>query len=662
MTTGISKRQLQNSVSTPATRELVSVYENLAQRLSNLVDIKRNPLDIYDPDIRDLVVETMMESIDSSVYGAFDTGNETGERIYMEGLTEEEDEPLTEMSVSEAHQHNLRALIENSLQDGATQMQITPNVNNRNINELTPLDAFVPMTIVRSYLPLCGKELIPYVVPKMDFIRFKEVKKWIVTKDGNKYRRPDVYNDMDAVQNIIASGKGRKVTNEWFPKGEEATGATEAGDGQYVDNEGVVRTIPDILRLENFDLLVESGGNRNIGDALSHDVYIDGARGVVTASDGKNYAVECIGVNGYYDVTSYTPQRSIQFDVTYTVHFENGSPDETFTDRILGTYDAENASFEVASLRGITRQVMFGGNLSNKNNNEYISFSTSFSTYQHTIGEGMRSNFPISYEDVKLYRDTTNIDIIANAVTEMTEIFIQLEDSSIIGFFDTCYKAKKDQINHGGLRFTDSVVTWESEIDLTYAAGNYFKVNESNQDRLQYALSTMISDISDVTGNEDFRAVLACHPNVARLMVGDNYSWSIKRGQAVSTSIRTDYNMGVFTAQGDSVKLVSTKKIKEDTGIHVLVYPVNEENYQTWKHFKRGLYFDRNHHVKEMPNNPNIMGVAMFEPHAYIPFQTRLIPKNYKTIKSVPRIINVPVATSSVSAFMMNDIETNMRQ
>ena len=120
--------------------------------------------------------------------------------------------------------------------------------------------------------------------------------------------------------------------------------------------------------------------------------------------------------------------------------------------------------------------------------------------------------------------------------------------------------------------------------------------------------------------------------------------------------------MGIFTAQGDSVKLVSTKKITEDTGIHVFVYPVNEENYQTWKHFKRGLYFDRNHHVKEMPNNPNIMGVAMFESHAYIPFQTRLIPKNYKTIKSVPRVINVPVATSSVSAFMMSDIEANMRK
>ena len=163
------------------------------------------------------------------------------------------------MTVSEAYRHNLRALIENSLQDGMTQMQITPNVNNRNINELTPLDAFVPMTIVRSYLPLCGKELIPYIVPKMDFIRFKEVKKWIVTKDGNKYRRPDVYNDMDAVQNIIASGKGRRVTNEWFPKGEEVAGATTAGEGQYVDNECVVRKFPELLRLKDFDLLLEIG-------------------------------------------------------------------------------------------------------------------------------------------------------------------------------------------------------------------------------------------------------------------------------------------------------------------------------------------------------------------------------------------------------------------
>lgn len=36
-------------------------------------------------------------------------------------------------------------------------------------------------------------------------------------------------------------------------------------------------------------------------------------------------------------------------------------------------------------------------------------------------------------EDVQLYRDTANIDIVANTVNEMTEIFVQLEDNEMWG-------------------------------------------------------------------------------------------------------------------------------------------------------------------------------------------------------------------------------------
>lgn len=635
----ITRAQAQYLVSTPAAKELSAVFESLVQGVSGFANLKEHPEQIYDKDVARLVVENTMNSISDDVYSAFDSGLE--EQVYMESLTEREDETPKAMSVAAAHEHNLRTMLENSLHDGRQQYYATPNANNRNMNELTPLDAFIPMIIVRSYLPLCGKDLIPYIVPKMDFIRFKEVQKWIVTKDGKHYRRPDVYNNTDAVEAIIASGKGKPVSAEWYPQGTGVAGGDpkNPGDGNYVDGTGTVRKFPeDKLSLNEFDLLVASGGDRNIGDALSHDVYIDGARGLVLASDNKKYVVENTNVHGYYDVTSYTPQRSINFEVTYTAHLEDGT-EETFKDKIYGEYDAETAAFNLVSMMGITKQVLFGGNLSNKNNMEYISFSTNFSSFHHTIGEGMRSNFPITYEDMQLYRDTSNIDIVANAVNEMTEIFIQLEDTDVVGFFDRCFKKTKDVLHHGGMRFTDSIVTWEREVDLTYSAGNFFKVNESNQDRFQYALSTMVSQISDVCGNEDFRVVLACHPNVSRLFVGENTTWKITRGQAVSSNIRMEYNMGVYTAQGDSMKLVTTKKIKEDTGVNMLVYPVNEENYQTWKHFKRGIYFDRNHHVKDMPNNPNIMGVAMFQSHTYIPFQTRLIPTNYKTIKSIPRMI-----------------------
>lgn len=617
----LTKKQMNAMYSTPQTKELVHAMEGLTAHLSSIVDIKTNPTAIYNQDYLPLIESYVTSGVEDQLAQSLDLGNGNNSLIYMEGLTDDEDEVATPMEGVQAHMHNISQLLENSLAEGRV-----ASANQTSLNEITPLDAFIPLMILRSYLPLCGKDLIPYVVPKMSYVRFKEIQKWIVTKDNTKYRRPDVYNDMDAVSEIIASGKGRKVSDLWYPLGEEAgDGVTE---GVYTED-SVTRVIPtEGLRMAPFDLLDASGGNRNLGDALSHDVYIDAAKGIVTASDGKQYTVEVSGLNGYYDVTSYAPQRSIGVPVEYVVHFEDGT-EEKFTDNLFGTYDAEAATFELVSSRGFTKQIKFGGNLSNKNNTEYVSFSNSFKTYQHTIPEGIRSNFPISYEDTLLYRETANIDIVANAVNEMNEIFINLEDSSIIAEFDRCYKIFKDKKDHNCLRFNGKAVAWEKEIDCELDAGRFFKRNEYIQDELQYAISRTIADIRNVCGNEPFKVHIGCHPNIASLFVGDNISWKVQPGVAIADQIRADYNMGIYTAQGDTMRVVSTMKFKESDGIRIFVQPVNEENFVTWKHFKRALFFDKNHRVAEMPNNPNIMGVATFYTHPYIPFQVKIIPKNY---------------------------------
>ena len=614
-------RAQQNAMyKTAATQDIVASLEGLQQNLGGLVDFKTNPEKIYDKEIFGFVENYVTEGVREQIAASMNPGD--GEVIFMESLTENEDEVATPMETIEAHMTNIHNLLENSLVDGRV-----GSANLRNLNELTPLDAFIPLMITRSYLPLCGKDLIPYIVPRMNFIRIKELQKWINTKDGTKYRRPDVYNNTEAVMDIINSGKGRRVTSDWFPKGEES--AEETAD-VYEDSEGTKRKIPtDGLRLDSFDLLEESGGNRSIGDALSHDVFIEAARGIVTMQNGDKVVVEHDNINAYYDLTSYTPQRSVSFVVKYVAHSTTDDSVEEFVDKVYGEYNAETAEFSLVSQRGFTTQVKFGGNLSNKNNIEYFGFSNSFTTYQHVIPEGIRSNFPITYEDTQLYRETANIDIVASAINEMNEIFINLEDTSIIAEFDKYYRAYKDRTDHNLMRFNGSKVAWEEEVDLAVDAGRFFKRNQYIQDELQYALSSTIRKIRTVCGNEPFKIHIGCHPNVASLFVGDNFDWKISAGSVVADSIRADYNMGIYTAQGDSMRVVSTMKFKEEDGIRIFVTPVNEENFMTWKHFKRSLYFDKNHHVQEMSNNPNIMGVAQFYTHAYIPFQVKIIPKSY---------------------------------
>lgn len=620
--------QARSMYANQKSKDILEAYDGLQEALS-VIDLKLNPDAVFDKQYYPLIENYVTSGIEEKLNQTLG-GKDNNELVFMEGLTEDNDEVATPMETVQAHMHNIRQLLENSLLDGRQ-----PSANLKNINELTPLDAFIPLLIVRSYLPMCGKDLIPYVVPKMKFIRFKELQKWIVTKDGTKHRRPDVYADVEAVDEIINSGKGRKVSDLWYPIGADA--ATDAAAGttyvETVDGVEKKRAIPtDKLSISDLDLLEASGGNRNIGDALSEDVYISAARGVVTASDNKQYTVEVEDLAIYYDVTSYTPQRSISGEIKYVLHTGTGDTAKTeeFVDRIYGSYNAEAATFELVSARGFTKQVKFGGNLSNKNNMEYIQFSNSFNTYQHVIPDGIRSNFPITYEDTQLYRETGNIDIVANAVADMNEIFVQLEDTSIVGKIQECWKKFENKTDHNCYRFEGQRVAWRKEVDLKRDANRHFKNLDYIQDELQYALSREIAAIRTVCAAEPFKVHLACHPNVASLFVGDTFSWKVSPGASIADNIRSDYYMGIYTAQGDSMRVVATQKFKEEDGIVILVQPVNEDNFMTWKHFKRAMFFDKNHRIVEMPNNPNIMGVATFHTHPYIPFQVRLIPKNYQ--------------------------------
>ena len=128
--------------------------------------------------------------------------------------------------------------------------------------------------------------------------------------------------------------------------------------------------------------------------------------------------------------------------------------------------------------------------------------------------------------------------------------------------------------------------------------------------------------------------VAYCHPNVASLFVGDNVDWTVKAGENIMSGIRSDYNMGITTQDGNAMRLITSMKFKESDGIQGLAFPVNEQNFLTWKHFKRALYFDRDHRIQQMPNNPNIMCVATFHTQSYVPMGFQIKITGYQNAQS----------------------------
>ena len=603
-----------------APKDLIALYEGMADKLYDLADIKADPRFIFTTEGSQLAIDYAMEACSEAI-NRVDYGDEVQT---MESYVGENDIVTEDMLVSEAHKHNLRQIMENSIADTRTAAP-----NQFSLNELTPFDAFLPFTIIRSYLPLIGKDLIPTQTPAQPFIRIKQQYKYIVTKDNTRFLRPDIYNDTSKSQMILDTARGAEVTQDWYPAGVEAGSPS---DNTYEGADGQNYTFPAKLEIRGFDLLCASGGLIEIGDDLDIDIHVKGVRILVTDSEGKVHKLEQTGYEAYPDLTSITPQRSVSFNVPFQVTTRSGKV-EKYQDTIYGDWNASTHTFNLVSINGYVRQVQFGGHMSNKNNMEYFSFTNEFGVSQHPIPEGYNSQVPITKEDMDLYQQTSSIDIIATATNEMIEIFTQLEDGSIVQKIDTEYEKwnKKGEGEHPFEHFHGPVV-FNTEVDVKPDATRLLKINEFVQDKIQYELSRFICDMRDVMKAEPFKLVAFAHPNICSLFVGTNVDWKITPGTAAGDGIRNDYNMGVYTANGDSFRIISSQKIKEADGIRFLIYPVNEQNFLSWKHFKYSMFFSREYLNPQMQLVPNLKGMSRFHTHSYTPLQAKMLIKNYRSI------------------------------
>lgn len=614
----MTNEQLLAHYKSVSPKDLIDVYEGLADKMYDLADIKQDPVYMFTTEGAQIAIDYAMEAYADAI-NRVDYGDEVQT---LESYVGQDEIVTEEVTVSEAHQRNLRQLLENSVMETRT-----ANANQFNLNQLTPFDAFLPFTIIRSYLPLIGKDLIPTQTPAQPFIRIKQQYKYIVTKDNKKYLRPDIYNDTSMSRTILNTARGAEVTQEFYPAATEAV-----GDGDFTGPDGKKYDLPSKLEINQLDLLKECGGLTEIGDDLDIDIHVKGIRAKVVDTKGTTHVIEQSGYEAYPDITSISPQRSVSFKVVIPIKDGDGNIVEKVEDKIYGEYNYNTHTFDLVSVHGYVKQVQFGGHMSNKNNMEYLSFTNEFGVTQHPIPEGYNSQVPITKEDMDLYQQTASIDIIATATNEMIEIFTQLEDSSIVDKIDEEFTKwqGKGEGEHNFEHFHGNVV-FEKECVIKPDPVNFRKIHEYTQDQIQYDIGTLIANMRDVIKAEPFRLVAFAHPNICRLFTGNVVDWKVTPGAAqAGGAIRNDYSMGIYTANGDSFRIISSQKIKEEDGVRFLVFPVNEQNFLSWKHFKYSMFFSRDYRNPQMSLVPNIKGMSRFYTHSYTPLQAKLYIRNYK--------------------------------
>lgn len=616
-----------------APRDLIEQMENLQLKLKDYCDIFETPSRMFSPDllpvIKQLVLENYRPEIEEN--SITDNTNSNNRNFLTEtvvvnpGGTDSTYESM-QMPTVEARIKSLEQVLENSAKEFRT-------ANPHNLNSLTPFDAFLPYTIIRSFLPMFAKEIVPYSSLSKPYIRLKENRKYIVTQENRQYLRPDIYASPRRAREILDTSKGRRVTMDWYPEGESV--AADATDFDYVDEEGNKFKVPSNgLSINNLDLLKESGGLREVGDALDINIHVCDIRVETTNSNGTKKTEVISDLNIIYDVTSTTPQRSISYNIgEIPVFADDGKTVEGYiTDTLYGTINFETSTISLVSQSGFIKQVRFGGNLSNKNNKSYLSYKEDWITQDYVVGEGHTGNVPITTQDMILFNECGDINITSNAINQFTEIFANLEDMDTVNtVLDKLDEMAAKGTNHRYRLFKDRVMVHSREIELEHNVGTVLKRLEQIQDMIQINFIRVINELRNTCIAEPFKVVAFTNPNNAALFTGDKVDWTIQKGSAIgSSTIRSDYNMGIITADGNSVKLVTSMKIPEEEGIRFLVYPVNEQNFLSWKHFTYSIYFDDKHRIDEMSNVPNIYYYARFDNIVFNPLGAQIIFKNFE--------------------------------
>ena len=109
----LTRAQMAAMYSNPKNKELVHAMEGLSRHLAAYADITHNPSAIYNSDLTPMITSYVTEGLREQISASLDLGDNAV--VYMESLTDQENEAATPMETVDAHMHNITQLLENSI-------------------------------------------------------------------------------------------------------------------------------------------------------------------------------------------------------------------------------------------------------------------------------------------------------------------------------------------------------------------------------------------------------------------------------------------------------------------------------------------------------------------------------------------------------------------
>ena len=481
------------------------------------------------------------------------------------------------------YSERLDQLISNSMLDMAREAVMTG---------YSPIQSYAPFMIKKQWVACVWKDVLMTEVTSNPIIKIQMEKRWVKDLEGNRYQIPDVYYQKDIMKKLL----------------EDSTGIPLLEDPIELPMQGICLIDPSKNTDTSKKYIKDGFHVVDPANSLTHDIHI---WKVIFSDDSKEYPVAC-------DIKVDVSTGSfVKGDVTCTIMNDDGTVKKILKDTIVGSVDFTTGTISVFASYGKIKKICLRGKTANRFNHRSLDVERTIEPLTYYMPEsGPRLNSAVTIEEAQDAIALGKIDMFADNVDMMGDVLANLQDIDLKMFVDTSFETQKAAVNgpfgYGNLIEEGSfnaVPIQGYGINITDWMTQGKEYFERTLENLKYKLNTSSAIIMCV-----------CHPSLVRYLKAD-VRWIFTDSTDIS-GLKISYNVGVSTANGDRMHIVTSSYMSPDEGVKILVIPTTTECI-TFKSLMYSIIVDRGYKHPLEPLVPNVMSTQRYLAFEVVPVQGR---------------------------------------
>ena len=536
----------------------------------------------------------------------------------------------------------------------------------------SPIVSYAPFFIKKQWVACVWKDALMSEVATSPILNYKFEKRYLKTKDGERFAIPDVYYDRVKMAKLYGNATGFNISTKHLNSGAgiNLSSTPRAAGGTYTGSVSIpvidANTVTNsLVAAKNIDNTLygdeeEFGQPTRLADQLTQDIYISDVA-------LKGYALVPAGttITASTDLTptTYTAACNIRIDITthnfikgkieYIAKDTDGNPyykavqniggvdyvypvtaadnraqktNEyyTLTDEIVGNVDFDTTIVNVFAAKGNVQSFNLSGKIANRFNHRSLDVERRVEQLQYVMPEsGPRLNSAVTVEEASDAIALGKIDMFADNADMMGDALANLNDFSMREFVQNSYIAQKNAITneHGFAQSVDGMgkLVAEGGFSAQPATGYSNNITTWMADAKEY-FERFLEELKLKLKTPEVTVVCVCHPTLVRYIRAD-VKW-IFSDQTDVSGLKIQYNLGITTINGDRMHIISSQYVSPDDGIYTLFIPTTTELI-TFKNVFYSVVVDRGYRNPVEQLVPNIMATQRMLTFEVIPVQGR---------------------------------------